>query len=144
MKGKNLLYGSRYLAPLFRWIIGLIFIYASWDKLQHPADFAGVIYEYRILPQICINVFAVILPWMEFVCGVLLISGFFKKGSILIINLLLTIFLIAIAVNLVRGLEIGCGCFSLSNINNKIDVSYLVRNLVMISMGFYVFFSADA
>lgn len=141
LRGKTSQRFSSYLTLLFRWILGSIFIYASWDKLQHPADFALAVYNYQLLPKVCINVFAVILPWIELVCGVLLIIGLFRRGSILIVNMLLVAFVAAITINLYRGLDVGCGCFSVGNINDRIGISLLVRDLVMMGMGFYIYFS---
>ena len=134
---------SGYATLFFRWILGFIFIYASWDKLQHPADFAQAVYNYRLLPEVFVNCFAIILPWVELICGVLLIVGFFKNGSISLINVLLIIFFLAMTINLLRGLEIGCGCFSVGNITDKISITYLLRDLLMIIMGFYVFVFQD-
>ena len=136
----KLLWSPKRVATLFRWILGSIFIYASWDKLQHPADFAQAVYNYQILPEIGINLFAIILPWMELICGILLVIGLYRKGSILLLNMLLITFFVAMTINLFRGLEIGCGCFSVSNTEDKISISYLLRDLVMISMGFYIYF----
>ena len=130
-----------YLTLLCRWFLGSLFIYASWDKLQHPADFAIAVSNYQLLPEVFINVFAIILPWIELVCGVFLVIGLFRRGSLLIINVLLITFITAITINLYRGLDIGCGCFSVGNVNDRIDVSLLVRDLLMMGMGFYIYFS---
>ena len=138
MIGKHVVWHS-YLTLIFRWILGAIFIYASWDKLHYPADFAQDVYNYQILPEIFVNIFTIILPWIELICGSLLIIGFLKRGSILIINLLLIAFFFAMAINLYRGIEIGCGCFSIGNSNDKINISYLIRDLLMIGMCFYVY-----
>lgn len=136
--------GEKYAITLFRWVLGFIFIYASLDKLRHPSDFAEAVYGYRILPEICINIFAIILPWIELIGGGLLVVGFCKKGSILIIDALLIIFFMAMAINLWRGLEIGCGCFGVESTDDKISVSYLLREMGMIAMGIYIYFSKAA
>ena len=133
------LWNSNRVAKLFHWILGIIFIYSSLDKLQHPADFAQAVHNYQILPAIGVNLFAVVLPWMELICGILLVIGIYKRGSLLIINVLLTAFFAAIAVTLFRGLEIGCGCFSVSNGEDTIGVSYLLRDLVLIGMGIFAY-----
>ena len=39
-----------------RLVLGLIFIYASVDKIYHPAEFAQVISNYQILPDALINI----------------------------------------------------------------------------------------
>ena len=132
-------WNSKRVAKLFRWILGIIFIYSSLDKLQHPVDFAQAVVNYQILPVIFVNLVAIILPWLELVCGILLVIGIYKRGSLLIINVLLTVFFAAIAVTLFRGLEIGCGCFSVSNGEDTIGVSYLLRDSVLIGMGIFAY-----
>ena len=62
---KNILL-SKHLALLFRLFLGILFIYASVDKILHPAAFAKIVYNFHILPGFLINLFAIILPWVEF------------------------------------------------------------------------------
>ena len=130
----------KYVALLFRWILGSVFVYASWDKIQHPADFARAVDEYQILPEIFVNIFAIILPWVELICGLSLIIGIFVGGSIMIINSLMVVFFVAKAISLYKGLEIGCGCFSVSDVRDTIGISYLLRDLVLIGMGLFIYF----
>lgn len=99
---------------LVRMFLGAVFIYASWDKIVNPADFAKVVANYQILPQIMINPVAWVLPWLEMVCGVCLFIGWIARGSALIIAGLLTAFIGALGFSLFRGLNIQCGCFSLT------------------------------
>jgi uncharacterized membrane protein YphA (DoxX/SURF4 family) len=144
IKSEKLLKGNKYAAFLFRLFLGATFIYASWHKLQDPAEFARVVYSYQMLPEIFVNIFAVILPWLELICGILILAGFFMRGSILIINVLLVTFLTAMTISLFKGLDIGCGCFSAGDINDKINTWYLLTDLLMVCIGFYVYFSRGA
>ncbi len=95
-----------------RLILGGVFIYASLDKLLHPAAFAAAVFNYQLLPSQLINLTALILPWLELILGVLLLSGIWLTGAVLGVNLLMVIFLGALVVNTARGLNISCGCFS--------------------------------
>ncbi len=95
-------------------ILGAVFIYASIDKILHPAAFAKAIYNYQILPDTLINLTAVMLPWLELIVGLFLIIGLFREGSVCIATLLMLVFLGAMIFNLARGLDIHCGCFSTS------------------------------
>ena len=72
-----------------RIVLGIVFIYASYDKILHPAAFAKVIYNYQILPDELINLSAIFLPWLELVIGSLLIIGIWLPGSVFIGNILL-------------------------------------------------------
>lgn len=95
-----------------RLTLGIIFIYASYDKILHPEIFAQIVHNYQILPNELINITAVFLPWLEFVTGVVLITGLWLPGAVVITNILLLSYLGALLFNMARGLDINCGCFS--------------------------------
>ena len=58
---------------LSAYYIGLTFIAASLDKILDPYTFSSNILNYEIMPYWAINLSAIILPWIEFICGFLLI-----------------------------------------------------------------------
>ena len=60
---------SEYLALVLRIFIGLIFIYASLSKITDPAIFAENVANYRIIPNLGINLVAIVLPWLELSAG---------------------------------------------------------------------------
>ena len=97
-----------------RIVLGCVFIYASWHKIARPAEFAQSIANYQLLPKALINPAALLLPWVELVCGVGLVLGILRRGSSLVISSLLLVFITALVLSLVRGLDIHCGCFSSS------------------------------
>lgn len=122
-----------YLELIVRTAIGLIFIYASLDKIASPAEFARIIYNYHLLPGELVNMVAIIMPWVELICGICVILGIYKEGAILIIGLMLFVFAVSIGINLFRGVDIECGCFTVSSRakNNALglllrDIGYLV------------------
>jgi len=127
--------------PLFlfvlRLFLGLIFIYASWDKILYPAQFAKVVYNYRIVPIPLINLFALILPWIELVSGLTLIFGIFTRGSALIITLLLFIFTITAAISIYRNLDILCGCFDTAG-GRRVGVRLLIEDSSLMFLGIWV------
>lgn len=124
-----------------RIILGAIFVWASFDKLLHPNEFAEIIYNYKIFTRQMVNLPAVVLPWIEFACGMLLIIGFFCRGSALIINCLLIIFMAALGYAFYRGLDIRCGCFTLSPAANRIAITDLIVNGVLLILGLWILFS---
>lgn len=127
------------LYDILRIGLGLLFIYASAEKIYNPVGFADAIANYRILPAQLINPAALLLPWVEFLCGVLLVAGIFIKGSAMIVNTLMVIFIAAFFSSLYRGLDITCGCFSLeSTAKHKIWV-YILRDFVILTAGVWVF-----
>ncbi|HEY3251096.1 MAG TPA: MauE/DoxX family redox-associated membrane protein, partial [Ignavibacteria bacterium] len=84
----------------------------SLDKMANPDAFQKIIENYKILPVQLTNPLAIFLPWAEFITGLLLIIGKWEKGALLLYNILMIIFIIALSQALIRGLDIACGCFS--------------------------------
>jgi len=113
-----------------RLILGAVFMYASIDKILHPAAFAKAVYNYAILPDALINLTAIVLPWLELVLGIFLVIGLFREGSVCIVTGLLVIFVGATIFNMARGLDIYCGCFSASTegTSNAPMVWYVIRD----------------
>ena len=64
-----------------RLILGAVFIYASIDKIQNPADFAKAIANYHVVPFGLENTMALVLPWLELFAGVFIIVGFMVDGA---------------------------------------------------------------
>ena len=95
-----------------RWVLGFTFIYASFHKIVSPADFAKLVYGYDLFPEISINLIAIVIPFLELVIGLALIIGIYPRSAAIIISGLLLAFIAASAINLIRGHEFNCGCFS--------------------------------
>lgn len=130
---------SERLYFISRIFLGILFIWASYDKILDPKDFADVINNYKILPVGFINPLAVLLPWLEACCGILLISGYFVKGSVLIIDMLLIVFIFAFIYNIYRGLDINCGCFSAEGEGGAGGMYFdLIRDIIFLCIGVWV------
>lgn len=106
-----------------RLVLGGLFVYMGWNKTMEPVDFMKMIHEYYLVPDsayIVLNLIAVTLPWIEMLCGVLLIAGVMIRGSALILLLMLTVFTVAViwrAVNIYSAggiafceIKFDCGC----------------------------------
>ncbi len=131
------------LEPLYvflRMLLGLVFVWAASNKIMDPGGFAAIIENYMILPDYLINIVAVILPWLEGLCGLLLIAGYLVRGSTVIINLLLIVFIIALSLNIFRGIDINCGCFSLDVTSSTGMYHSLLWNLPILAVGLWLFF----
>jgi hypothetical protein len=82
MSIKNILpQKTGWLALITRLFLGGVFIYASVDKVLHPADFARAVYNYQILPNGLINLTALLLPWLELLLGMCLLAGVWLPGA---------------------------------------------------------------
>ena len=136
----NLRNFPRHLIPLFalicRLTLAIIFFYAGIEKIISPRDFAVAIYNYQLLPDGTINLLAIFLPWLEVLIAASLITGICIRGAALISALLFLTFATALAINLVRGLDISCGCFGASSGN--INWLYLERDLSLFCMSVFV------
>ena len=99
-----------YLIFSFRVILGIIWIWASINKIQDPAAFARAIDNYHFIPFGLENAIAIFLPWLELIIGIFLISGILVNGASFISSSLLFLFIILITQAILRGFNIDCGC----------------------------------
>ncbi len=120
---------NKYFLFLIRITISYIFVYAGAVKISDTEAFAISISDYRLLPVSTINFFAIILPWLEIIAGILLLFGIAVKENSTIIFAMISIFTVAIIISLFRGLSIDCGCFGKGT---QIGLMKLGENLLMI------------
>lgn len=96
---------------VLRLIIGGIFVYAGWAKIQAPQAFADSIATFQVVPLPLINLIALGLPFFEILLGLCLLTGCQKEAAIFSVIILSTVFALALIQALIRGLEVDCGCF---------------------------------
>jgi uncharacterized membrane protein YphA (DoxX/SURF4 family) len=123
---------NKYIYISARVILGVLFMYASFDKMANPEAFADIIDNYHLLPYQLVNLFAIFLPWLEFIIGLLLIIGKWVKSSLLIYSILLVIFIIALSQALIRGLDISCGCFSVQSSSTSDIWVRIILDIIML------------
>jgi putative oxidoreductase len=99
--------------------LGAIFLYASIEKIAYPQEFARIVYHYQLvgpnqtLGFVPANAVAFALPWIEALCGSLLLLGLWRREAAMLCALLLAVFVLAVGSAMVRGIDIeNCGCFS--------------------------------
>lgn len=124
-----------------RIILGLIFLFACYDKLLHPREFAEVIYNYQVLPYGLVNITAILLPWVELVLGLSLIVNVWIPGAALLGNLLLLVFFSALLFNLARGLDVSCGCFSTAPGDERAGYLTVLRDISFLFVSGYLFYA---
>src|SRR5215472_2611985 len=87
-------------------IVGGIFIYAGVIKVMDPVAFARDIDNNHMLPWALSVGLAFYLPWLEVFGGLAVLCGLLYRGGLLILNALISIFIIASIVAKARGLDI--------------------------------------
>lgn len=129
---------SRYLALAFRLYLGGLFIYASMYKINYAGEFAEAIAAYQLVPYWAVNLLALVMPWTELICGVLLVAGIKSKSAVAVIAGMLALFAIATFLTLIRGIPIGCGCFS--SVEEPMNWLTVLRDLTWLAMSVHVYF----
>lgn len=134
---------NRVTPSLVRIALGALFVYASVDKILYPAEFAEAVRNYQMLPLSLVNVFAVMLPWVELVAGLFLLNGFKTQSSTIVIFLLTCMFTVGVISAMARGIDIHCGCFSMEG-GRKVGAQMLVEEgLLLVMCGIIFFFNRD-
>lgn len=137
--------------PAFIWcvrlVVAAVLIYAALQKIWMPLEFARLIREYHLLPEQFLNLAAVILPWLELVCGCCFVTGIGLMGTAFLLSALNSVFVVAIIYRawlIMRAtgvaffdLSFDCGCgFGVVYIPTKI-----VENLLLVAVGLLILFS---
>ncbi len=128
----------RYIAVFFRLLVGLAFIWASWDKLLNPEDFELVVATYGIAGPTATRLVARVLPWVEVAVGFWLISGIQRQKAATAALLLLAGFIAVVVSAWGRPLPLGCGCFELTAEVSSVGPDLLLRDLILLVMAEFV------
>ena len=126
-----------------RIILGIIFIYASYEKILDPVGFSKNIHNYHVTPIAIENLAALIIPWLELIIGVFLIFGLFLEGTSSITIALLIFFIFILSQAVFRGIDVHCGCFKTDvesvNINFQIElVKRILQDIIYLGMAFLI------
>lgn len=134
-RGRN---WSQWVFLICRLLLGLVFIYASYDKILHPQAFALSVFNYQLLPETTINLIALILPWLELLLGLCLLFGICLPGATVMGTGLLIVFLGALVYNQIRGLNVHCGCFSTEIQEGPAGLGTVLRDLGFLAVSLYL------
>ena len=128
------------IALLCRVILGGILIYASIDKIVHPAEFAKAIGNYNVLPFGLENLLGIVLPVLELLVGICLVLGIMINGSAIIAGGMMFVFIIAISQALFRGIDINCGCFKVTveNGGHQVGIRRIIEDFIYLGMALMV------
>lgn len=93
-----------------RLVPALVLLRAGVGKLGSGRDFGATVAAYQILPRSAAGLAARAVPGLELGLGTLLLAGLALPVTAPAAALLLVAFAVAVAVNLVRGNIVDCGC----------------------------------
>jgi putative oxidoreductase len=131
------------------WIVsiglGAVFVYASLDKIANPLEFAKIVYRYRLagptaaLGVVPANTLAVVLPWLELLTGVLLITGVWRREAAALAGGMLVMFLVAVSYVLWQGIDVAhCGCFTVGGEGRSAGWTLIASDLGLLALAVYV------
>jgi putative oxidoreductase len=132
--------GHQWLAIPMRLYLGGVFIMASLHKIAHPRAFALDVATYNVLHLSLINLMAICLPWIEIVCGALMIIGYKSRATAWLISGMMVMFMIALMIALSNGLDMSCGCFASSSMGEEdaISSATILRDSAWLALGLYI------
>ena len=112
-------------------LLAVIFGSAGPAKLMARDAFAGVVANYRLLPDPLVTPVALVLPCLEIVVALGLLLPATRPLAALMAAFLLLLFAAAMAVNLLRGhSDIDCGC-AIGRLRERIGWPLVARNLLL-------------
>lgn len=130
---------NEYFLFVSRTFIAFIFIFSGIEKIGDLQNFSYAITNYKLLPVSLVNIFAISLPWLELTAGLLLLFGVCVKENSAVISALLLIFIVAVAISIMRGLNIDCGCFGTAG-GQKVGLIKIGENILLLILCFQLMF----
>jgi hypothetical protein len=120
--------------------LGLLFLLAGAHKFGDRARFGGILANYRMVPVLLVSPLTLLMPLLELALGLFWLVAVIRlqTGALLPVSsaLLLTVYALAIAVNLVRRRNhIDCGCgFAKNDSGQRLSPWLVFRNLLLAAM----------
>ena len=111
-------------------LIASVFLVAVITKIRDPKGFAAVVSDYRIGPASWVRPVAVAVMLCEAFVAASLLTGLLTEAGLMLAAFALSIFAVAVTVNLLRGRRISCGCFGDSQ---AVSMLSLVRIALLLS-----------
>jgi len=122
---------------LGRLVLAWVFISAALPKIQDPVAFSAAVDGYRIVGGSLSIWVAIVLPWLELVIGIGLLTPWLRRASGGTMACLLGLFIALHASAWLRGLDIDCGCFGMSA--DSPDYRWLIlRNLALLTVTIFI------
>jgi uncharacterized membrane protein YphA (DoxX/SURF4 family) len=125
------------IAPIGIGFFSYLFLVSGWHKLGDLNDFTRSISDYKLAPPSWSPALARGLAVTEFALGLGLLIALTRTPALLLSVALLTIYTLAIAINIFRGRrDLNCGCSGPGR-EQPIGGWLLGRNLLIIASGIF-------
>ncbi len=112
----------------------LVFAAAVAGKIKHRHELAGVVANYRLLPEPLAASAAWVIVGFECLVVLSLVSGVWLAVGAALAIALLAGFALAMGINLARGRhEIDCGCFQ-SGLRQRLSAVLVARNFLLAAL----------
>jgi putative oxidoreductase len=102
---------KQFISLLARLAVAAVFIYAAYDKVWRPAEFAQAVATYELVPIWMVNASSAVLAWLELIIGGFLIFGIAIRAAALWTTGLLLFFIGLMIYSGLTGAGYDCGCF---------------------------------
>jgi uncharacterized membrane protein YphA (DoxX/SURF4 family) len=125
-------FADPYVVAFARTLISLILIAGGISKLADISGFAELLKKYNLLPSFLTSLTAILLPVIEIITGVFLLTNLLISWASLSALLLFVIFTLAMTINIIRGnRQIPCGCFGTAS-NVPLSWWHVGRNILFV------------
>ena len=120
---------------IVRLILGLIFLASGCEKISQLPTFLETLSHYQLLPMWLLPWVALILPYLEALCGMLLLLGLLTESNALICGILGCCFSLAVFSAWWRHLDITCGCF---RVDGRVGLGHVGADLLLTLAAFWL------
>jgi len=132
----------RLLTLVARVGVGCVFLFAAVGKIEDPAGFALSIANYHLVPDGVATVMAAVMPLLEIVVGLSLVTGLHARGAALLSAGMLAVFAIAMTQAILRDIDVDCGCFGKAA-TARVGWPTVARNVGLVVASVLVMLSQD-
>ncbi len=124
---------------MIRWLLGVVLLWAAVSKLANLQDFHASLLAYKLpLPSVALRGVAIFLPWLELLCGLMLLAGVRSDAALPWAMILFGVFTAATGQAWARGLDISCGCFNLQLVGLEANgIDGLAKFLESVGFAFF-------
>lgn len=135
--------GENLGTTVLRIAAGLTLTGASLDKIGDPLAFYHHLQEcFYFIPKDLQPLTAVVIPWVEFFTGLLILLRFQRRGALLIFCVLMFLYTLSIGWDVAHGIDCNCSCFDKTS-TEKMSWLTVLRDLLFLWIGTLTLLSPD-